>query len=249
MLNNERAVTGHNNPPAYDFDILEKFAETTDEFLRVTKKWLSLEQIETEEHASQITDQIDGLRGLYKKVDTARADAKKPHDEAGKAVQAAFKPLLDKLTKAADVLKPKLAAYASKKMRIEAEAKRKAEEAAKRAADEAAERARLAELEGDIGARVEAEEAQKAAEKAQKDAARKVDTGIKSASGAGRTMSLRKVKDVEITNINVLFMHYRNHPDVLDVLRRLATAEVRSKDYDGSIPRTCINIIEREVMA
>lgn len=249
MLDNERAVIGANNPPPYDPDVLAQFEATAADFLRVTQQWLSLENIETEEHASQVTDQIDGLRGLWKKVDSARKDAKKPHDDAGKEVQAAFTPLLTKLQKAADALKPKLAAYASEKARREEEAKRKAEEEAHRQAEEAAKALREAEASGDIGAQVEAEEAAKAAEKAQKDAARKVDTGVKSASGAGRTMSLRKVKEVEVTNINVLFMALRDEPELQETLHRIATRRVRAAGYDEGEPLPGIKVTVREVMA
>ena len=57
----------------------------------------------------------------------------------------------------------------------------------------------------------------------------------KSASGAGRTMAVRKEKVVKITNINLCFMSFRDHPAVMETLERLATQAVRSKDYDGSI--------------
>lgn len=247
---NERASIGGNNPPPYDADILDDLESTATEFLRVTQQWLGLEKIETEEHAGQITDQIDGLRGLWKKVDVARKAAKKPHDDAGKAVQAAFSPLLTKLKKAADALKPKLADYASEQAKKAEEAKRKAEAEARAQAEAAEKAAKEAETSGDISAQVDAEEAAKAAEKAQADATRKTETGVKSASGAGRTMSLRRIKEVEITNLNLLFMHFRDHSDVRDTLQRIATAAVRSKDYDAATdPIPGITITEREVMA
>lgn len=249
MLDNDRATIGDNRPPPYDPDVLAQFEATAADFLRVTKQWLSLESIETEEHAGQVTDQIDGLRGLWKKVESARKAAKKPHDDAGNEVQAAFTPLLTKLQKAADALKPKLAAYASEKARRQEEAKRKVEDEARRQAEEAEKARREAEASGDIGAQVEAEEAALAAEKAQKDAARKVDTGVKSASGAGKTMSLRKVKEVTITNINVLFMALREEPEVQETLHRIATRRVRAAGYDKGERLPGINVDIREVMA
>lgn len=249
MLDAETAGPGHNNPPPYDPDALAELNEKVSEFLKATQTWLSLEKIETEIHAGQVTDQISGLRGLWKKVDTARKSAKKPHDDAGKAVQAAFNPLLTKLTRAADALKPKLAVYAEEKAAREEEARKIAGAEAQKQAEEA--KAKLAEAEaaGDIGAQVEAEEAAKEAEEAQTKAARPVSSGVKSATGAGRTMSMRKVKEVEITNLNVLFMHYRDRPEVSELLQRLATAEVRSKDYDPAKPVPGVNVTERKVMA
>lgn len=249
MLDNDRAVIGGNNPPPFDPEILASLTAKVEEFLEASQIWLKLEKIETEEHAGQLTDQIDGLRGLWNKVEDARKTAKKPHDDAGTAVQKAFVPLQTKLKKAADALKPKLADYASEKARREEEAKRKAEEEARRQAEEAEKALREAEASGDIGAQVEAEEAAKAAEKAKKDAARKVDTGVKSASGAGRTMSLRKIKEIEVTNINVLFMALRDEPEVMETLHRIATRRVRAAGYDDGDPLPGIKVTIREVMA
>lgn len=249
MLDNERAAIGGNNPPPYDPDLLAELKAKTDEFVGASNDWLKIEKIESEEHAGQITDQIDGLRGLYKKVDEARKAEKKPHDDAGKAVQAAFKPLMDKLETAANKLKPKLAAYAEAKAAKEAEERAKAEAEAKAAAEAAEKAAQEAEAAGDIGAQVDAETARKEAEKAAKDASKPASKGVKSGSGAGRTMSLRTHKEVEITNIRILFMHFQDHPDVAETLRRLAAAEVRSKDYDPANPVPGINVTERKVMA
>lgn len=249
MLDNDRATMGGNNPPPFDPDVLERHRAAADEFLKATQVWLNLPKIETEEHAKQMTDQIDGLRGLFKKVDAARKDAKKPHDDAGTKVQSAYNPILAKLKKAADALKPKLADYASEQAKIEQARKVEEERKAREEAEAARKALEEAEAAGDIGASVDAEAALKEAEKAQKDATKKSSASVKSASGAGRTMSLRTVKKVEITNVRVLFMHYQSHPDVADVLHRLATADVRAKDYDPEKPIPGIEVHEEKVMA
>ena len=229
MLDANEAGIGHNNPPPYDPEALSEHKSKADEFLAVTQQWLGLEKIETEEHAAQVTDQLDGLRGLYKKVDGARKAAKKPHDDAGKAVQAAYSPILTKLQRAADALKPKLGAYVEAKARREAEAKRKAEDEARREAAAAERALREAEASGDISAQVEAEEKAKAAEKAAKEAQKAPDTRV---------------------NINVLFLHYRDHPEVKALLQRLATADVRATGYDHAAdPVPGITVTERKVMA
>ena len=249
MLDNDRAVIGDNNPPAFDAELVAEFTTKTEDFLKVTQQWMRLEKVETEVQATQMTDQIDGLRGLHKKIDTARKDAKKPHDDAGKLVQAAFTPLLTKLKTAADALKPKLADYAAEKARIEAEEKARAEEEALEKAKQAEADRKAAEESGDIGALVDAEEQAKAAEEELKEASRKPTTNVKSASGAGRTMSLRTIKEVEVTNVRVLFMHYQDRPEVAELLKRLATADVRSKDYDlDANPIPGITVTDRKVM-
>lgn len=250
MLDRTAAGPGHNNPPAYDPEILKGLSETTTNFMDASQVWLDMEAIATEEHASQLTDQIDGLRGLWKKVDEARKTAKKPHDAAGQTVQDAFNPLLKKLKAAGDSLKPKLATYAEQKAREE-EAKRAEERRIAEEQTRAAEAAKKeAEASGNIAAQIDAEEQAKAAEEAAKRAEQPVKTQVKSATGAGRTMAMRKIKEVEIENPRVLFLHYQNHPDVIDTLRRLATADVRAKGYDPEAkPIPGIKVTERNVMA
>lgn len=244
------AGIGHNRPPAFDAEVLNEHKATVDEFMKVTITWLKLEKIEGDLQAEQLTDQISGLRALHKKVDEARKAAKKPHDEAGQEVQDAFLPILTKLEKAGKALKPKLAAYATAKAEAERAAKAKAEAEARKEREEAEERARQAEAAGDIAAQVDAEEAKKAAEEKAKVAAKAVDTKVKSASGGGRTMGLRTQKVAEITNINVVFMHFKEHPKVAELLTSLATAEVRSKGYDhDAAPLPGIKITEKQVIA
>lgn len=251
MLDNETAGIGHNRPPAFDPQVLAEFDRTIAEFLDATQKWLTLDKIKNDIEAGQMADQISGLSGLWKKVDASRKAEVKPHDVARKEVQDEYNPRLTKLAKAIDLLKPKLAAYSQEKAKAEAEAKRKAEEEAAKALADAEAARKAAEERGDISAQIDAEEAAKAAEAAAKAAAKKTETAVKSASGAGRTMSLRTVKEVEITNINVLFMALREEPEVIDTLTRVATRIIRAKDYDHDTSplRGAITIHEKKIMA
>lgn len=249
MLDENTAGIGHNKPPSYDLEAFSAHKEKVDEFLGVTKQWLDLEAIKTPEHAEQVTDQIDGLRKLWTKIDNARKGEKKPHDVAGQEVQDAFNPLLKKVKTAGDKLKPKLATYASEKA-AEAERAKAAQEAeAKRLADEAAEELRKAEESNDIGAQIEAEEKAAQAEESKKLAAKKVTTQVRSASGAGRTMSVRKVKEVEITNANLLFMAVRDDPVVQEALKTVATRIVRAAGYDDGPALAGVKVNIRETVA
>lgn len=250
MLDNERAVIGDNKPPAFDPEVLKAHQETADKFLEAHKAWAGLAKIETEIQASQLTDHIDGLRGLWKKVDASRKAEKKPHDDAGKAVQTAFTPLLAKIKKSADDLKPKLADFAEEKERIEQQKKDEAAAIARKEAEAAEKLRQEAEAANDVSAQVDAEERAKAAEVAAKEASKPVKTAIKSASGAGRSMSMRTVKEVEVGNYNALYLRYRERPEVQELLHRLATAEVRAAGYDHTAdPVPGIEIKTRKVMA
>lgn len=244
------AVMGHNNPPAFDQAIVVELKERSTLFLEVTKQWIELDEIKTENQAELCADQITGLRKLWKEADDSRKVAKKPHDTAAKAVQDAFKPILLKLEKAADALKPKLETYATKRAEEEAREKAAAEAKAREELKAAEDAARVAEADGDIDAQVEAEAKAKEAESVAKAAAKAPSQKIKSATGGGRTMSLRSVKEVEIKNINVLFMHFKETPQVVELLKSLATASVRSKDYDHAAnPVPGINVVEAKRMA
>lgn len=245
---NPRAVMGGNRPPPFDQAKIDGLSERVGDFTDAAGAWTDLKAIESEAQAEKLVDYLTGARGLYKEVDEARKEAKKPHDEAAAAVQSAFKPLLDKLTKAADAAKKLQTAWLVKK---EAEERAERERLAKEAEEKrlAAEKAALeAESRNDISGQVEAEAAAKEAEKLAKDAARTTNASAKSATGGGRTVALKTTREAEITNIRHLFMHFQNHPEVADLLRRLANAEIRAaKGATVDIPG--INIIERKSAA
>lgn len=242
------ATIGHNAGPPFSPEIHEQFTDRASEFIDASQKWLDLPEIAEEAHAQALTDQIDGLRKLFKKVEDARRDAKQPHLDAGKAVDDAFNPIKKRLEACADKLKKKLEPWLiaqRKKAEAEERARREAAEAERLAAEEAA---RKAEAKNNLAAQFEAEEAQKRAAEAEKLAKQKIDTNAKSATGAGRTIALRTVREVEITNIRLLFMHYQNRPEVADLLQRLAQADMRAADVDHTkIPGIVVN--ERQVAA
>ena len=158
-------------------------------------------------------------------------------------MQAAFTPLLEALKVSADKLKSHLKPFLVSKAKAEAEErKRKAEEAARIEAE-----AKALEEQGGIAAEIEVDARRKEAEELAAAAALKSNVSVKSATGAGKTIALRTVKDVEVTNLMSLFLRYKNHPKVVDLLTSLATAEVRSNGFSGEIKGA--NIITREIAA
>jgi hypothetical protein len=199
-------------------------------FCDAAGKWLDIKQVQNAEQSERLTDFVTGARGLFKRVDEARKEAKKPWDDLGQMVQDAYTPLTAKLDKLSKAMKAMQADWLSRenariaKEKAEAEAKARAErEAAEKAAAEALAR-------NDISGQVEAEEALKAAQKAEKQAAKPVKAQAGSATGGGRTMSLRKTKHARITNKRVCFAYFMDHPAVDELLERLATAAVRAGD-------------------
>lgn len=229
------AGIGHNNPPAYDPDIFADLTSRTDAFMKASTDIRQKHNpIQTDDQAKLLTDHITGLRGLKKQVDDARKIAKKPHDDAGRIVQEAFNPVLDRIERAVTAMLAMQADYLSR--RAEEERKRKAEEQARADAAriEAERLAAEAAASGDLEAEAEAEAKAKEAASLAKEAAKPSVVNVGSATGAGRTVALVKVREAKIANIRLLFLHYHDRPEVAEVLVRLANADIRANDVDES---------------
>ena len=240
------AEIGHNNPPAFDPDVLAKHIKAVDEFSDAAGEWLERGEITEEADAQMLNDFLAGARKLWKQIEGDRVAAKKPHDDAGKAVQAAYTPVLNVLDKTAKKLKPVLAAFLKKKEE-EAERERRAkEEEARRAREEAEKLAAQADANNSIAQEVAAEQAAECAKELEKQAAKPAKANVASATGGARTAALRTVRSAKITSIRLLFSHFQDHSDVVEVLQRVANAAVRSKNVDESqIPG--IEIVEERV--
>ena len=234
---NPRAVIGGNRPPPYDPDRHQALADRLKEFSEASADWLKLTEIETEEEAAALTDQITGLRALNKEIDAERVAQKKPHDDAGKAVQAAFAPLIETVDRTVKKLLALQAGFLKKKQ-AEEDARKKAELEKARLEKEAAEKALAeAKAKGDIAAEIAAEEAEKAAAAAAKAASRTENAKVGSASGAGRTIALRTVKEAAIVNPRAFFLAVQEDAEIMEALQRVANRMVRASDYeDGAVP-------------
>ena len=241
---NERAVAGDNKPPEptpYDAAVLQGLAEKTKAFVSVSDTWYKA-NIANKELAGQLGDQINGLRLLRTAVNKAREEQKAPHLKNGRVVDAAFNNLKDLIEASEEKIKPILAEYVVKKA-AEDEAVRQTEIAeANRVAEVARQKAFDAQQSGKIEDQVEAEKAEVQAEKQQKQAAKPVNTGVKSASGAGRTISQRKIKVAVIKNPRQLFLAVQNEPEIIDALQRVANRIVRAKDFDDNLAGVEIKI-------
>lgn len=206
----ELAGIGHNSPPdpfeAFDLHVTDLF-EQAEQFLDGTG-------IATQQQADDVSRILNMCRKARTDADKVRADEKRPHDEAGKAVQAKWKPILDKCDLAAGAAKKVLAPWleardaeqraVAEAARVEAEEKAAAARIAAQtvAPDDLAAQARLAEL------REVSEAAQKAATKAGKAKAR--------ASGGERAVGLRKRWIPTITDRMAVLKHYMlERPDDL----------------------------------
>jgi hypothetical protein len=229
----------HNGPPLVDPDLLKQSKDKANQFAEAGSDWLKLGEITTKEQAEGLADFISGAAKVWKRIDEARVAAKKPHDDAAKVVQSAFKPLLDVIDATKSKVQPLQRAWLVKEQarldEEQAERRRQAEEARIAAENAAA----IAAANNNIAGEVQAQAALKEAAQDEKAASKEVRAQVQSASGAGRTQSLRKLYEAEIVDINNVYRHYRDRPEVAQALKRLADADIRSKDWDGvAIPGT-----------
>ncbi len=196
------AGIGHNLPPPVDaearFD--ELHVRLNDVILNANRWAIECPTIEIEEHAEAAGDFLDQLRKLHndksKKgqlTDARMAEQEKPTKEID-AIRDRYAPLTRAVELASKLIRQKLDVWLEKK-----DAAKKAED--RRLAAEAIQKREAAEVaaaeaehgEGDvIGNAMRAEEAQQAAEAAEKHAERhaKARVGVASAYG-GRTKTLR----------------------------------------------------------
>lgn len=217
------AEIGHNNPPVDPFDA---FRSHFDDLRTEAGNWLDGSAIETQGQADEVSRLMDDFRTACKDADKARAAEKKPHDDAGKVVQAKWKPLLDGGDLAVDACKRVLAPWLQK---LEAEKRAAAEAAradAERKAAEAAQAMRAANL-TDIAAREAAEELVADAERAA-TAATRAENDKAHAKGGARATGLRSYFSPVMTDAKAALVHYMaQQPEALKAaLLELAVADV-----------------------
>lgn len=159
----DRLGIGHNNPPEpTPFDAIKVHVE---DLVKTARGFLDGSGVTTQAEADAVAKLMDEGRKASKAADNARAEEKKPHDDAGKAVQAKFKPLIESadrvLTICKQALAPYLEAQEAEKRRIAEEARAVAE-AKLKAAVEAARAAHATDLEAQERAAALEKEAAKA---------------------------------------------------------------------------------------
>lgn len=194
---NPRAVIGDNGAP--EPTPIEKQAADIAALYETAGAWLDGSKIENQEQADDVTKLIDDARKAAKAADTQRAAEKKPHDLAGKAVQAIWKPLIDKAEKVETAGKATLADW----MRREADRQRQEAANARAIANDIAGRAlteaRSAAASGSLDALDAAESWLTEAKQANKDAGRaEKERPVAKVDGMTRAMSLRTVWDIEL---------------------------------------------------
>lgn len=212
-LTEEVAQMGHNNPP--EPTPIEAARETISLLDVEASAWFDGAPIENQRQADDVARLIDAARKARQQFDSDRKAEKKPHDDAAKAVDAQWKPVIADAERIVEIGK---AAQTPWLIKQEAE-KRAAEDAARRVADEkAAEARRLVEESDGSLASAKARDAAIEEAKRAESAAHRASNDKAGAKGAGmaRAVTLRTTWRAEVEDRRALLNHIaKAHPDDL----------------------------------
>ena len=189
------AVLRDNGAPADDVSTFDGLKDRIEDLARDAQKLIEAGGAKNQDEVDRASDLANRLAELQKQADAARAGEKKPHDEAAAAVQAKWKPLLG----TADIYRRIKEAVITPFLRAEMVKQRAAEDEARKAAEEAAK----------AGRSIPEPTAQRAAPKA--------------GAGGRRSVALRSVKVVTITDRAALLAFFADNTLVTELLHTLAT--------------------------
>lgn len=208
---NSRVAIGGNAPPPF-----EALSLQIEDLFTLVSDSTAGGQVTTDKQEAALDTLLDDFRKVRKEADAARVDEKRPHDDAAKAVQTKWKPVLDRCDAAAAEIKRLLTPYRNAKQKAKDEAAAKAREEAAQRQREAEEALRQSD---DLEARFEAEKELKTAAKLVA-VANRID---REATG------LRAYWVAEIVDRREAVKFYLNrNPEVfLEAMQRLADADAR----------------------
>lgn len=214
------SAIGHNAPPPF-----EAWSLHIEDLFKLVSDTTAGGTVQNDEQEAALDALLDDFRKARKAADTERAAEKKPHDDAAKAVQVRWKPLLDKCDMAAEEIKRLLTPYCTAKQRAKDEAARKAREEAEAKRLEAEAALRQSD---DLEARFEAEETLKQAQKLAA-VANRID---RTATG------LRTYWEAEITDRKAALLHYlKEQPEAFSsLIQELADRDARNEATRRDIP-------------
>lgn len=221
---NAAAPMGHNAPA----DPFTAFSLHLDDLDEQARQFLDGTPIASEQQAEDVSRLLNMLRKASNDADDARKEEKRPHDEAAKAVQSKWRPLLERVDLAVSTAKRALTPWLAAK---DAEQRAAAEAAAQEAREQAEAAAQVAaqvrpdDLAGQTTLRVKQENAAAAAK-----AADRLSKARPTVKGGERANSLRSRWTATLDDPVAALRHYRERqPEELKLwLVEQATRDVRA---------------------
>lgn len=196
---------GHNSG---DLSLADEINDTTE----AAVAWLENTPITSKLLCDQAANWRSKLLDLKKKAESEHKSEKQPHLDAGRAIDAKYKPLIETAAGAADSLRNALTRFMAAeeaKQRAEQEAKRKAAEEAARAAREAAAEKGRPEPE-DVPLPIEE------------------PVRIQAGGQRGRKVGLREITRYIVADYEAALAHVKEHPDVRAAVEKVAIAMART---------------------
>lgn len=231
------AMIGHNSlANQQTADAAINLTHEAQELSRVVDAWVAkVPEIATEAEAQDARDLLAKLTARGKSAEDARKAEKQPHLDAAREVDARYEPIKTLLAACAAPIKRLLEGWLRKERERQA-----AEAAAARAEAErlAADAAKAASAQRSIADTAAAQVATQRAEAAAAEArlAEAAKTQVASAVGGARAATLRRTWFAKLVSVPLACRRYGNHPDVIAVLEKLASADVRAAKGKISIP-------------
>jgi len=203
----EHPEPGHNQPPADN-----EIEALRDQIASAKAGAGEFAEIKDDKTASKAQAFRARLNELSKQADKKRDELKRPHLEAGRAIDKEWMPLVKDAKAAADQIRKALSAHETRKARAAEEARRKAEEEQRRREAEAAKAAAA-------GMPAPAPEPTPQPEPAP-------TAQIKGAYG--KAASVREVLIAEVVDQDAAYQAMRTHPELVDLIRKLAQRAVNA---------------------
>lgn len=203
-------TAGHNQPPPE-----ETFGMAIDDLYDEAKNFIDGTPIENQGQADAIGKIVSELKQIKKAADAARADEKRPHDDAAKAVQAKWKPLLEKADRAIDAATKPLTAFL---VRQEEERRAEAQRLAQAAQDAAIEAQKAQQAASSLDDAERADELAKEAAKLD-SAAKRTNKAKSNVAGVNRAIGLRTYWACTVTDFGALLAYMKKaRPDDLKAM-------------------------------
>jgi hypothetical protein len=194
------AVILSNNAPADDS--FEGLSQQIESFAEAAEAMIKAGAAPDQSTADQASHLANKLSDLQKKADAARAAEKKPHDDKAAEVQAKWKPVIG----VADIYRRLKAAVVEPFLKAEDKKRREAEDAARKAAEEAA----------------------RTGQPIPEPVPAATRSAPKAGAGGRRSVALRTVKVVTISDRAALLAFFADNQRVTDLLQDMAEKAVRA---------------------
>lgn len=200
---------GHNSG---DLSLLEEIADAVNQ----TRSWLAKNAITDKVLADTAANMRARLLDLAKRADAERDAKKRPHLEAGRAVDAEYMPQIDMAKGGANELRDTLTVWMRK------------EEARQRAEAEAARKAEQERMEKERAERLAANPIAEFTEEPPLPLAPVEPPKVQAGGQAGRKAGLRTVVRFEIEDYAAALAHVKDHKDVIAAVEKACFAMAKA---------------------